>query len=164
METINDSAQLIDCQPADYPQLIDWIDSDELNYLWGGPKFDYPLTIEQLQQHYGQHAARPFLFFIDKQLAGFIELYRVCKVEHRICRVLICPAHRGKGYAAIMMKLAIKKAQEQYQAQRLSLRVFAHNQAAISCYQTLGFNTDEVVKDAGNGNGWVLVYMSLCLE
>ncbi|MGB5120359.1 MAG: hypothetical protein WBO13_05125, partial [Vibrio fluvialis] len=45
---------------ADYPQLIGWIDSDELNYLWGGPNYQFPLTVEQIEAHCAQPQVHPF--------------------------------------------------------------------------------------------------------
>ncbi|HCJ7061350.1 TPA: GNAT family N-acetyltransferase, partial [Vibrio cholerae] len=33
-------------QESDFDLLIKWIDSDELNYLWGCPAYVFPLTYE----------------------------------------------------------------------------------------------------------------------
>ncbi|EOX4352603.1 TPA: GNAT family protein [Vibrio cholerae] len=158
-------AKLIEFRPKDYQLLINWIDSDELNYLWGGPQFEYPLTIKQLQQHYAQDKALPFLFIVDNEAVGFIELYKVSDIEHRVCRVFIHPVHRGKSYGIIMLGLAITRAKIKYQSKVLTLGVFAHNQSAIACYEQLGFKTYEIVSGLRffNGKNWDLVRMSQSL-
>ncbi|MFD2175983.1 GNAT family N-acetyltransferase [Veronia pacifica] len=167
METENSiNANLTEFQSKDYQLLINWIDSSELNYLWGGPQFEYPLTIKQLQQHYARDEALPFLFIRDDQPVGFIELYKVSETEYRLCRVFIHPAHRGKGYGAIMLELAIARAKHKYQSQVLSLGVFAHNRSAIACYEKLGFKTYEVVSGLRffNGKHWDLIRMAQSLR
>ncbi|CAH0539702.1 GNAT family N-acetyltransferase [Vibrio marisflavi] len=159
-------AELADFLPKDFKLLINWIDSSELNYLWGGPKFEFPLTIEQLQQHYTQVQAKPFLLIVRNEAVGFCELYKVSKTEYRVCRVFVSPAHRGKGYGAKILDLVISKAKNKYSSQRLLLNVFAHNKPAIACYEKLGFRTYDIVSDirSFNGNNWDLVRMSINLS
>lgn len=156
------NAQLIEFEPQHYPLLMEWIDSDELNYLWGGPQFEYPLTVEQLETHYGKQAPSPFLFVVNDEMVGFIELFKVSDCEQRLCRVFIHPTCRGKGYANTMLELAIAKAKMAEEPQLLSLAVFAHNQSAISCYEKLGFKPYETISGLRffKGKNWDLIRMS----
>ncbi|PML90430.1 GNAT family N-acetyltransferase [Vibrio breoganii] len=125
---------------SDYPQLIDWINTPELNYLWGGPAYNYPLTSMQIHKHCSQESVLPFIFEYQSEPIGFVELYKVSTNECRICRVLIADKFRGQGLAQQMMQLIISKAFADYQANRLTLNVFAHNTSALLCYTKLGFN------------------------
>lgn len=156
------NAQLIEFEPQHYSLLIEWIDSDELNYLWGGPQFEYPLTVEQLETHYGKQAPTPFLFVVNGEMVGFIELFKVSDCEQRLCRVFIHPTCRGKGYATTMLELAISKAKMVDEPQTLSLAVFAHNHSAIACYEKLGFKPYETVSGLRyfKGKNWDLIRMS----
>lgn len=162
VQQISLNAKIIEFEAKYFPLLIGWIDSDELNYLWGGPQFEYPLTIEQLETHYGQDAPSPYLFVVNDEIVGFIELFKVSVSEQRLCRVFIHPTYRGKGYASAMLQLAIDKARASSGIQTLSLAVFAHNESAISCYQKLGFVAYETVSDLRffKGKNWDLIRMS----
>ncbi|HGS4580407.1 TPA: GNAT family N-acetyltransferase, partial [Vibrio cholerae] len=48
-------------QESDFDLLIKWIDSDELNYLWGGPAYVFPLTYEQIHSHCSKAEVFPYL-------------------------------------------------------------------------------------------------------
>ncbi len=156
------NAQLIEFESQHYPLLMEWIDSDELNYLWGGPQFESPLPVEQLDTHYGKQPPSPFLFVVNDEMVGFIELFKVSDCEQRLCRVFIHPTCRGKGYATTMLELAIAKAKMAEGPQSLSLAVFAHNQSAISCYEKLGFKPYETISGLRffKGKNWDLIRMS----
>ncbi len=144
-----------------FEQLILWIDSNELNYLWGGPTYQFPLTMDQIQDHCSMPQVIPFLFTIKGRATGFVELYQVSDIECRICRVFISPEFRGKNYATEMLNLLIVKAQERYKCRLLTLGVFSHNQVAISCYENLGFTFLSVDKNNRTFNGarWDLIHM-----
>lgn len=145
----------------DFEQLIRWISSDELNYLWGGPAYSYPLTHEQIATHCGQSEVMPFIFKVAGQNAGFIELFRVSNAHYRICRVFISNEYRGQGLSKAMVGNVVVKAQIDFGCKTLSLAVFEHNRVAKNCYKSLGFNL--VATETGirsyNGKEWDLVRM-----
>ncbi|EOG1965261.1 GNAT family N-acetyltransferase, partial [Vibrio cholerae] len=82
-------------QESDFDLLIKWIDSDELNYLWGGPVYVFPLTYEQIHSHCSKAEVFPYLLKVNGRHAGFVELYKVTDEQYRICRVFISNAYRG---------------------------------------------------------------------
>jgi RimJ/RimL family protein N-acetyltransferase len=128
---------------SDFPQLIEWINSDELNYLWGGPTYTFPLTVEQIHTHCGQDEIFAYMLDGDGEPAGFVELYKITETHYRICRVFIADAYRGKGLSKSMLNLLIDKARLDYSATKLSLAVFAHNRIARKSYESLGFQSVE---------------------
>ncbi len=158
--------QLIPFQASDYPRLIRWIDSPEANQLWGGPCFDYPLTQAQLAQHYAKAGAYPYLFHLDDEVVGFAELQRAGDASFRICRVWIDPAARGKGYSKKMLSELIELARSELGARQLSLRVYAHNQAELRCYQGLGFRLYGEAEQVSSASGdtWQLLQMRRSLD
>ncbi|OCH16172.1 GNAT family N-acetyltransferase [Aliivibrio logei] len=145
----------------DYDQLTAWIDSEKLCYLWGGPAYKYPLTHEQIEIHCKQLQVFPFLFTVENNPVGFVELYQVSVNEFRICRVFISPEYRGQNLAQTMLQLLIEKAQVNYKANLLTLGVFSHNKSAISCYEKLGFVEFEQVTNSlsFDGESWDLSRM-----
>ncbi|MCV2884425.1 GNAT family N-acetyltransferase [Aestuariibacter sp. AA17] len=153
-------------EESDYQQLINWIDSKELNYLWGGPAYTFPLSYQQIKHHCAQEAAFPFLVKHEGKNVGFIELFQVSLSEFRVCRVFIANEFRGQGLAQEMMRLITQKAQLDFNANLLTLNVFSHNESAIRCYEKLGFQITST--QAGNrefeGKVWELSAMEKRLE
>ncbi len=151
---------LLAFQQQHYKQLIDWIDSAELNYLWGGPAYQYPLTVESIDAHCSQAEVKPFLYAHQGQVAGFVELYRHSNDIARICRVFVAPQFRGQGVAKTMLRALIREARSQGYSE-ITLCVFSHNPSAIRCYHSLGFV--EVKREHGvrefDGESWELIHM-----
>ncbi|ADM96273.1 GNAT family N-acetyltransferase [Dickeya dadantii subsp. dieffenbachiae] len=115
---------LVDFTPADYPRLIRWVDSAELNLLWGGPTYSFPLTATQITDHLANPQFVPYLFEHQGDIVGFVELSQVEPHHSRLCRVFIDPAYRGRGLARAMLQAAIRQAVERFEAQAVSLSVF----------------------------------------
>lgn len=151
---------------TDYQCLVDWIDSDELNYLWGGPKFSFPLTQQQLDEHYANPDVYAYLFCVDQANAGYVELYRESLNSFKICRVFISKEFRGQQLSQVMLTQLMQKAQSEFNATSLSLAVFSHNQVAKRCYQSLGFTTTTVEQGIRQfqGQQWDLEMMHKVLD
>ncbi|MDF2154579.1 GNAT family protein [Vibrio sp. CAU 1672] len=131
--------ELVPFERSDYQLLVTWIDSEQLNYQWGGPAYTYPLTQAKIARHCANPDISPYLFRIRDERAGFVELRKMSAGCYRICRVFIADPYRGRGHAKQMLTRLIEKVQAEFDCQRLSLSVFEHNQAALSCYVSLGF-------------------------
>ncbi|MEX0335872.1 GNAT family N-acetyltransferase [Vibrio tubiashii] len=149
----------------DYPLLIEWIDSSELNYLWGGPRFEFPLTVEQISEHCLSSEVLPFVFEVNGVNAGYVELFRVSDSHFRICRVYICFGFRGQGVSKTMLTQLIELAQEKYNVSKLSLVVFEQNHAAKNSYASLGFYVTSEQSDVRlfEGKPWTLLGMEKLL-
>ncbi len=147
---------------TDFQTLIDWIDSDKLNYLWGGPNFKFPLDRSQLSKHCALPQVYPFMFEVDKHNVGYAELYKVSDTHFRVCRVFVSPEFRGRGLAKLMLQTLIEFAQSNLDARELSLAVFEHNHVAKNCYESLGFTviSQEQGTRSFEGENWNLLRMS----
>jgi len=148
-------------EKEDYELLIGWIDSDKLNYLWGGPKFEFPLNFEQISRHCTQPEVLPFIFVVSGGNAGYIELFKVAESHFRICRVFVSNGFRGQGLSKQMLGQLIELAKEKYTTNVLSLAVFEQNTVARNCYESLGFSVTsyEVGTRSFEGEDWGLLHM-----
>lgn len=148
-----------------FDQLIQWINSEELNYLWGGPNYTFPLTHQKIRQHCSKQDVFPFLCTLKGQNVGFVELIKKTEHHFRICRVFIAHQYRGQGLSAKMLNQLIEKARTEFNATHLSLAVFEHNKAAKHCYESLGFKTVSIEKGTRSfrGKNWDLVLMDKAL-
>ncbi|UPR54612.1 GNAT family N-acetyltransferase [Vibrio cyclitrophicus] len=145
----------------DYELLIGWIDSDKLNYLWGGPRFQLPLDFEQISRHCSQPEVLPFIFVVSGESAGYVELFKVAESHFRICRVFVSNNFRGRGISKQMLGQLIELAKEKYTISVLSLAVFEQNTVARNCYESLGFSVTsyEVGTRSFEGEEWGLLHM-----
>ncbi|MGO2343968.1 GNAT family N-acetyltransferase [Vibrio litoralis] len=148
-------------EKEDYDQLIGWIDSDKLNYQWGGPNFEFPLDSVQISKHCSQAQVFPYIFVVSGQSAGYVELFKVSEAHFRVCRVFVSDSFRGKGISKLMLSQLIDLAKEQYSASLLSLAVFERNIVARNCYESLGFTvtSHENGSRSFDGEVWGLLRM-----
>lgn len=145
----------------DYDTLICWIDSDKLNYQWGGPNFDFPLDHDQISKHCSKAEVLPFIFVSDGKSAGYVELFKVSESHFRICRVFVSNSFRGQRVAKVMLRQLIELAKTEHNAHLLSLAVFERNIVAKNCYESLGFHitSHESGTRSFNGEVWHLLLM-----
>jgi len=156
LEAFNDS---------DIDQLIQWISSEELNYLWAGPTYEFPLTSQQIKVHCAQTEVISFMYRLHDQNVGCIELFYIDDHHYRVCRVFIADEYRGQGMAKQMITALIMKAQTEFNCNKLSLAVFEHNLVAKQCYLSLGFRITQIKSGARyyKGKSINLVRMQKCL-
>ncbi|WP_019676779.1 GNAT family N-acetyltransferase [Arsukibacterium perlucidum] len=131
--------QLIDFTESDYPILINWICSEKLNYLWGGPVYTYPLTYEQIQHHCSKITVYPYLFRVGSENIGYIELCKEDENCYRVCRVFIADRYKSQGYSKHMLLMLIDEVRVNFGAKTITLAVFEHNVVALNLYTSLGF-------------------------
>ncbi|NOH97743.1 GNAT family N-acetyltransferase [Vibrio sp. 99-70-13A1] len=148
-------------EKEDYNLLIGWIDSDKLNYQWGGPNFKFPLDSTQICKHCSQPEVSPFIFVVSGQNAGYVELFKVSESHFRICRVFVSDHFRGQGISKLMLSQLTELAEEKYNANLLSLAVFERNTVARNCYESLGFviTSSESGTRIFEGETWSLLHM-----
>ncbi len=165
--------KLVPFTPADFSQLIDWLDSEQLLTEWSGAMFSYPLTPQALAWYIegANDFANPEVFIykaVDAATGaavGHISLGGISERNRsgRITRVLVAPGARGKGYCAAMLRALLAIGFGELTLHRIELGVYSFNQAAIRCYRQCGFQTDGVLRDVARyGNEyWSLVEMSM---
>lgn len=150
--------------PADFQQLMDWIDTEELLIKWSGSLFTFPLTKESLDWYIeGSNIINKSDAFSYKavdietgEVVGHISLGGLSwrNKASRISRVLVGNnAFKGKGICQQMTKAALKIGFEELGLHRISLGVYENNKAALNCYLKSGFSIEGVSRDILLYNG-----------
>lgn len=159
--------------PADFDQLITWIDTPHLLMNWSGPMFNFPLNREKLDWYIqdtnvlGQSDAYIFKATdVDTgTVVGHISLGSISEKNRsaRISRVFIAPEARGNGFARRMLTEALRFGFEQLHLHRIDLGVYDFNKAAIAAYTRAGMHWEGCSRDILNYEGeyWSLVEMSM---
>jgi RimJ/RimL family protein N-acetyltransferase len=141
----------------DFDRLIAWIPTAEDLMLWSGPYFTFPLEHAQLESYLRSAEGDPpprqiykALIRESGEVVGHIELNNI---DYRnraatISKVLVGdPGKRGRGLGEQMVRCVMEIAFDDLRLHRLSLIVFDFNQAAIRCYQKLGFTIEGHLRD-----------------
>ncbi len=124
---------------------IQWNRTEDEVARFAGTGFSYPITEEQLgdfpqklnaiafglEDEQGQHLGNGD-FVLDRE-----------NKEARLCRLIIDPEHRGKGYGKALVKMLIAKAQSTEPEYRVSLFVLHDNPVAIAAYEKCGFQKSD---------------------
>jgi RimJ/RimL family protein N-acetyltransferase len=159
--------------PADFPQLIAWLDSERLLSEWSGAMFSYPLTPQALDWYIegANDFANPEVFIYKVvetatgAAVGHISLGGISERNRsgRITRVLVAPGTRGRGYCVAMLRAILEIGFTKLNLHRIELGVYSFNHAAIGCYRRCGFKTDGVLRDVARygDDYWSLVEMSM---
>jgi ribosomal protein S18 acetylase RimI-like enzyme len=87
---------------------------------------------------------------LDGEVAGYMRLGRVFPIaasDHvlQISGIAVDPAHQRRGVGRALLEAAIVEARGRG-ARRLTLRVLAHNEAAVRLYESVGFVVEGVLR------------------
>jgi len=159
----------------DFSRLIDWIKTPEFLLQWAGPIFSFPLDESQLDIYLKGSQENPPLRRIykvintsDRRVIGHIELNGIDlrNKAATLCRVLVGDRSlRGKGIAPQMLKELLEVGFSQFGLHRIDLLVFDFNQAAIRCYEKVGFRKEGHIREARKiGNEYWSLYQMSILE
>lgn len=136
-------------KPSDAWRLLSWWDgADEESFVkWSAGKFEYPLSIEELDGYFSQWMLQEetgwLMTALDQSgtpVGHFI--MRLLDYEAGTVRmgfIVVDPALRGKGYGGEMIRCALKYAFEILGMKQVSLGVFENNPGAKACYEAHGF-------------------------
>ncbi|MCW2477164.1 GNAT family N-acetyltransferase [Candidatus Symbiopectobacterium sp. NZEC151] len=126
--------------------LMGWFFSEKDIVQWGGPDLSYPLDDAQVNLMLIKTNATPpdyFCWMVEDdagELCGHCQL--VCDWRNgiaKICRVVISPQHRGRGFSLPMVSMVLEKAFSYAEIERVELNVYAWNDIAIKTYSRIGF-------------------------
>lgn len=166
----NDIMELVKFTKRDFKRLAENIDSPLEMTIWAGPKYMYPLTFEQLEERMNQRInekTKNYLFslfdVVIKQTIGFIEIEIIDEDKKigSIQSVMIFKNFRGRNFSEKLLDLANKYSFETLKLNRLELKVFSFNKAAISCYKKTGFVEEEIINkiDSKTGKTFQIIAM-----
>ena len=153
-------------QHKDFERLIGWIDSKELLVTIAGDVWTYPLTRDQLKKYLEDVKSHSFNLYDSSQNAviGHAEIL-VASDSCKIDKLLIDPAHRGKGICPSAIKCLLHHAFENFPVHSVELNVFDWNAAGIRCYEKAGFTFTKAKKTFSVGNKtWTALNMSVARD
>jgi len=157
----------------DFSRLMDWIKTPEFLLQWAGPIFTFPLDELQLDSYLkGSQGNSPLRRIYkavntsDHRVIGHIELndINLRNKAATLCRVLVGdPILRGKGIGPQMVKELLQIGFGQFGLHRIDLYVFDFNEAAIRCYEKVGFRKEGRIREARKigDEYWSLYQMSI---
>ena len=141
-------------ESKDFQYIAGWIDNERDHALWCANNFPSPVTAEAfhgfLKKTMEKWAVNAFAATDDsgKTVGFFRYSVNTQSNEGFLASVIIDPELRGKGYGREMIRLALRYAFELTGAESVQLNVFAENQNAKRCYESLGFVQRSMTKDA----------------
>ena len=159
--------QLEPIREEDFETLLSWIDSPEFLLQWAGPVFTYPLDEAQLRDHLADEERRRAYRATEPsgRMVGYVELNGLDPRNDSasVSRVLVGPDDRGRGVGTAMVRVVLQIGFEDVGLHRVDLRVFEFNEAAIACYERVGFQHEGRFRDARRFEDeyWTLVQMSI---
>lgn len=134
---------------SDANLMINWIKDERIFRMWCVDKFNYPLTIEQLQAYQNEYEQNEFGWIfvaLDEQgtpIGHFVmRMANYEKESVHLGLVVIDSKKRGLGYGKEMVELAVKYAFELLGVKRVTLAVYDVNPGAKQCYEKVGFVTE----------------------
>ena len=161
--------------PADFSQLIAWIQSPQLLQSWSGALFSFPLTEDNLAWYLaGTNDPLTSDALVYKAVeagsgltVGHISLGGISRKNQaaRISRVLVGDAAgRGRGVCQGMVRAVLRIGFETLGLHRIDLGVYDFNHAAIRCYEKCGLQREGTARDVlrhEDGSYWSLTEMSI---
>lgn len=141
--------ELVLFSKADSTVLLNAAESPEALQQWAGRSFVHPLTREQIEVRLileTDERVERFAVVETKssRKIGFVEL--TVDLQARVgalSRLVISPEERrGCGFGKAAVQQVIAHAFDDLQLERLELRVFDFNEAAIRCYKACGFQIE----------------------
>jgi RimJ/RimL family protein N-acetyltransferase len=160
----------------DFTQLMEWVADEETLMNWSGALFSFPLRQSSLEWYIEDvndlENSDAFIYKAIEtstgKVVGHISLGSISKKNKagRISRVLVAPAHQGKGYCRQMVSAVLKIGFEELALHRICLGVYDFNKAAISCYKKAGLMIEGTNRDCllFKDKWWSLVEMSILEE
>lgn len=130
--------------PSDFKYLDRWIKTEEALVQFAGPLFQFPLTMEQIEDYLKDEKRNVFKVVLEtdesEQSIGIAELYDFSESTNKIARVLIGdPSVRGKGIGTELIERLVQHSFENDHKQTVLLNVYDWNISAIKCYEKVGF-------------------------
>ena len=138
----------------DYEYISSWISDERTHAMWCANLIPYPLEKESFRRFLSDISGRfgdsPFVAVNDEgSVVGFYcySLNHETK-EGMLKFVMVDAAVRGKGIGKEMIRLAVRNAFSDPEAQAVQLNVFPENVRAMKCYESAGFTERETILDA----------------
>lgn len=112
---------------------------------WLAPRTTPPLTGEKILSWASPGRQQLMLCECDTLVAvayGEMNVLNADAAEYWLGHLIVDPQRRGRGLGTMLTRLLVQRAFMTLGARRITLVVFPENQAAIRCYEEVGFRAD----------------------
>jgi RimJ/RimL family protein N-acetyltransferase len=142
----------------DAPVILSWIKDKTEFRKWSADRYpEYPPKPKDMLMQYAGNNVFPFTAIDGNgKIVGHLIL-RYTDLSKTIIRlgfIIIDNQLRRKGYGRELLKLAIQKAEQDFNAHKIALGVFDNNPSAIRCYESVGFITTGTDTYLIDGEKW----------
>ena len=121
-------------------QLLEWIRTEEDRIIWSGNTFKKALSINSFTEHLNRTDLDSFAYFTPRNnLLTYGEVITNNSATGSICRIIVNPMERSKGYGQNFCKDLLFWMKKKKKFNMATLNTFADNQKAINCYRKIGF-------------------------
>ncbi|WP_316750957.1 GNAT family N-acetyltransferase [Pedobacter gandavensis] len=127
---------------SDFDTIASWVTDEDLLLQFAGTDFSFPLTRKQLEDYQISHPDRCFYigYLIDQVPFAFGEIIPQEGGTPRLARILIGePSRRSQGLGRHFIGLLLEEIRLHYHSSTVDLYVWEKNDAAIKCYESVGF-------------------------
>jgi RimJ/RimL family protein N-acetyltransferase len=135
---------------------------------FAGPVFDYPLSWEQLEKHLANDRRQVYAAIrpATTEMIGMGELYWDAEDKPRLCRILVSPDERGKGFGKQIVLDLLELAFANAAVKKVSLNVYDFNTSAIKCYEQCDFKVspDQSMANRASWGDWQALHMRVDRE
>lgn len=134
-------------QPSDANVITSWLKSEYLMRQWCADRYErYPVTPGDMNRYHERYIdgqrSRALTLTDGEDIVGYITLRTPedNPTEQRLGFVIVADSKRGRGLGKTLVSMAIRYANEELGATKVSLGVFENNPSAIHCYEAAGFH------------------------
>lgn len=134
-------------QPSDADVITSWLKSEYLMRQWCADRYErYPVTPGDMNRYHERYIdgqrSRALTLTDGEDIVGYITLRTPedNPTEQRLGFVIVDDSKRGRGLGKTLVSMAIRYANEELGATKVSLGVFENNPSAIHCYEAAGFH------------------------
>jgi ribosomal protein S18 acetylase RimI-like enzyme len=123
--------------------LKSWFPDKDSGFYWCGPGLRFPFTHESFLQDIRWTKMPSYSLRDDKGLfIGFGQYYEKQQRCH-LARIVISPSERSLGLGQTFISRLMDIGMKDLGASECSLFVVSHNERALRCYKSLGFEKQE---------------------
>lgn len=139
---------------SDLPKLIEWAEDEKTLLQWCGPVFEFPLSIDQLEEYFKptlDQVPSRYIFKVVNENNEMIGMTEIGSVDRRnriasLCRIFVDKKLRGQGAADKLINFALDYGFEKLDMVRMELRVYTFNSGAVKTYERLGFKREGLMR------------------
>jgi len=139
---------------SDLPKLIEWAEDEKTLIQWCGPVFEFPLSIDQLEEYFKPTLVQVPSRYIFKavnennEMIGMTEIGAVDRKNlfASLCRIFVEKNYRGQGAAEKLINVALDFCFVELGMVRMELRVYTFNSGAVKTYERLGFKREGLMR------------------